>query len=400
MGKNFSLLNLIQFLDAVNENLFKYIVIYFLIYYKGHESASYIMAITGAVFILPFVLFSTLGGLFADRWSKSKIVQFTRMTMVLFLSFALLFVLFQGGNLIYLILFFVAAVAAIFGPSKYGIIPEIVPKEKLLRANGYIAAFTFFGVIGGTGFASWLDWATEENFSWMVGTSVIVALFGALLSFFLSYTEPAAPHKKWPLFPYNDLFSSLKEMRQIPKMLTAVFAYGYFIFIGAFAQMNIIPYSITTLGMSPIVGGYLFLISSVGVGIGSLIAPSLTSRLTGLPWTGVGLSVGCFLFTLAPHPYWLNLIWLLGLGIMGGLFLVPPQAYIMANSHPEHKGRNFGTANFFSYIFALLAALALYVLNILLELTPALSFTWIGILNLGVSLILYFLTKDKKTLFT
>lgn len=105
------------------------------------------------------------------------------------------------------------------------------------------------------------------------------------------------------------------------------------------------------------------------------------------------MSVGCFLFTLFPHPYWTNLIWLVLLGVMGGLFLVPSQAYIMGHSRPEHKGRNFGTANFFSYVFALLAAFFLYLLNTLIGLTPAVSFTWIGILNLGVSAVLYVLIK-------
>lgn len=395
MGRNFSILNAVQFIDALIENMFKYIVIYFLIYYKGHENTSSIMATTGAVFILPFILFSSVGGWFADRWSKSRIIQITRIFSVLFFLIALLFVIFHEGNLIYIILFIVASVAAIFGPSKYGIVPEIVSKEKLLKANGYIAAFTFFGIILGTGMASWLSSVTNEDFAWMTGTCLILAVSSALLSLLLSYTKSSAPNKKWPLFIYKEIFDALREMASIPLMWTAVFAYGYFVFIGAYVQMNVIPYSVQTLHMKAIVGGYLLLISSIGVGIGSLIAPKLTGKLNSLPWTGLGMSIGCFLFTLFPHPYWLNLIWLTGLGIAGGLFLVPAQAYIMEHSQPESKGRNFGTANFFSYIFALLAALVLYLFNTLIGLSPAVSFTWIGIVNLAVSAILFYLTRKK-----
>ncbi|MBX7067706.1 MAG: MFS transporter [Parachlamydiales bacterium] len=393
MGKNFFLLNTIQFIDALIENMFKYIVIYFLIYYKGHEITSSIMATTGAVFILPFILFSSVGGWFADRWSKSKIIQITRIISIIFFIIALTFVIFQEGNLIYLILFMVASVASIFGPSKYGIVPEIVSKENLLKANGYLAAFTFFGIIAGTGMASWLDSATDEDFAWMTGVCLILAFIGACLSLLMTRTESAAPEKKWPLFVYKEIFDALREMAPTPRMWTAVFAYGYFVFIGAYVQMNVIPYSVQTLHMKPIVGGYLLLISSIGIGIGSLLAPKLTGKLHTLPWTGVGMSVGCFLFTLFPHPYWLNLIWLIGLGIVGGLFFVPAQAFIMDQSLPESKGRNFGTANFFSYIFALLAALVLYLFNTVIGVSPAISFTWIGIVNLAVSGALYYFTK-------
>ncbi len=395
MGKNFFILNIVQFLDALNENLFKYIVIYFLIFYEGHEQTSTIMAITGAVFILPFIFFSSVGGILADRWSKSKIIRATRALQLMILIFALLFILFHEGNWIYPILFIVAMLSALFGPSKYGIIPELIPKEKWLKANGYIAAFTYFGIIIGTALASFLDSITEENFALMVLFCVFVAGLGSTLSFFISNTPPANPEKKWPRIIYKEIFDALKDMYLVPKMLTAVFAYGYFLFIGAFVQMNIIPYSITTLQMSPIVGGYLFLVSSIGVGIGSLIAPKLNGKMTSLPISGIGMSVGCFLFTLVPHPFWINIIWLIGLGISGGLFLVPPQAYIMSNSRPENEGRNFGTANFFSFVAALLAALVLYLFNSVLNVSPAMSFTWIGILNLAVAFVLFFLTRNK-----
>lgn len=393
MGKNFAILNTVQFIDALVENLFKYIVIYYMIYENKAQDTSNIMALTGAVFVLPFILFSSVGGWFADKWSKSRIVLGTRLFSSFCLICALLFVEFYGGNLIYVILFALAASAAIFGPSKYGIVPELVERERLIKANGYVAAFTFFGIIFGTGLASLLNAITGENFSWMVAACLLLTMLGCLCSFTITYTKPSAPNRKWPLFIYKEIFVSLKGMYQIPKMWIAVFCYSYFVFIGAFVQMNIIPYSVQILGQSPILGGYLFLVSSIGVGIGSLIAPRINGKLNHLPLMGAGMSLGCFLFTFFPHPIWINLIWLILLGVFGGLFLVPPQAYIMAHSPPECEGRNFGTANLFSYIFALLAAFVLYLFNSLLGMDPSMSSFWIGIVNLAVSSVLYFLLK-------
>jgi acyl-[acyl-carrier-protein]-phospholipid O-acyltransferase / long-chain-fatty-acid--[acyl-carrier-protein] ligase len=397
MGKNFIFLNTVQFLDALNENLFKYIVVYFLIYYQGHESTSLVMSITGAVFILPFILFSSLGGVFADRWSKTKIIQITRLLQVLFMIGAFFFILFQEGNLIYLLLFIITSLSAIFGPSKYGIISELASKDHLLKANGYIAAFTYFGIILGTALASLLDTLTHETFSLMMIACILFSIIGAILSYLIPKTEPADPDKRWPLFVYKEIGQSLKEMYKTPSMLTAAFCYGYVVFIGAFVQMNIIPYSVTTLGMPPVVGGYLFLFSSIGVGIGALIATKASGKLTSLPLWTVGMSVGCFLFTLFPFPFWVNAVWLIGLGIVAGLFLVPPQAFILSHSLPEDKGMNFGTANFFSFIFALLAAGVLYLFNSILEISPSMSFSWIGMINLAVAGFLYFLTRQKKT---
>lgn len=398
MGRNFSFLTVVQFLDAFNENFFKYLVIYYLIVFEGEENTSMITSIAGAVFILPFILLSSFGGDFADRWRKTNVIRGTRFAQVLFMVFAWLFVQFHGGGLIYAILFLVAATAAIFGPSKYGIIPEIVESKRLVKANGIVAALTYFGIIFGTSFASWIDSFSNQNYVKMVEIALGISFLGSLLSFGISKTAVANPNQKRSFFVYREIFESLKDMRGEPGMLTAIFCYSYLLFLGAYVQMNIIPYSIDTLQMSAAVGGYLFLVSSIGLGIGALIASRLSGTLSHLPWYGFGMSIGCYLFTLFPLPIWLNFFWLIGIGILGGLFLVPPQTYIMAKSSPAHQGRNFGTANFLSFVLALFAALVFYFINVVLGVSPGVSFSWLGTLNLGVSLTLFFLIKENRTI--
>ncbi len=396
MGKDFSFLTVVQFLDAFNENYFKYLVIYYLIVFDGEQSTSMITSIAGAAFILPFIFFSSFGGDFADRWRKTSIICGTRFAQVFFMILAWFFVKFHGGGLIYVILFLVATTAAIFGPSKYGIIAEIVTSKKLIRANGIVAALTYFGIIFGTSFASWTDALFKQDYVGMVEIALFISLLGSLLSLGISKTAVAAPNQKWSFFVYREIVESLRDMRGKPGMLTAMFCYSYLLFLGAYMQMNIIPYSIDTLKMGAAVGGYLFLILSVGLGVGALIASRLSGTLAHLPWYGSGMSVGCYLFTLFPLPIWLNFLWLIGIGILGGLFLVPPQTYIMAKSPAAHKGRNFGTANFLSFVLALFAALLFYFVNVVLGVSPGVSFSWLGTLNLGVSFALFFLIKENR----
>lgn len=394
-NRSFGFLNATQFFDELNENLFKYIVVYFLIFYQGEKNTSLIMSITGAIFLLPFILFSSLGGIFADRWSKTIVIRTTRFFHLGIMILALISMWFEAIVLTYVILFVMASVSAIFGSSKYGIIPEVVPQDKILRANGFIAAFTFFGRILGTSFASLLDTLIQQVFYLMMIACLCVSLTGMILSFFIAYIPPAHGDKKWPFFLYREIYDSLKEMRHTPYLLTATFAYSYFLFIGAFVQMNIIPYSVATLHMKPIVGGYLFIFSSIGIGIGALMAAKMSGNLTILPKAGLGMTVGCFLFTLFPHPFWLNIVWLIALGIFGGLFLVPSQAFILSKSELQNRGRNFGTANFLSFVFALLAAGYLYLINTLFKFTPAESFAIMGFVNFAVIILIYFLTRKS-----
>lgn len=391
--RSFSFLNVTQFLDALNENLFKLIVVFFLIYYQGEENTSKITAITGAIFILPFILFSNVGGIFADCLSKTSMIRITRIIQLAILCFAWISVVIVFPNLVYLCLFLFATLSAIFSPSKYGIIPELVDKKRLLFANSIIAAFTYFGIILGTALASLLDTVMHQLFPLMILACFVLTAVGTYFSFLIHTCPAANPKKKMSFFIYKEIYTSLVQMDKIPLLLVATFAYSYFLFIGAFAQMNIIPYSVQILKMGPVMGGYLFAFSAIGVGFGALLASKMSGNLSILSKAGFGMSAACFLLTLFPTPFWLCIIWLILLGFFGGIFLVPPQAFILKKSHPQNRGRNFATANFFSFVAAFLAAGSLYLLNTLLALNPLQSFAVIGGVNLLVSFGLYLRTK-------
>ena len=61
----------------------------------------------------------------------------------------------------YTLLFILSSHSAMFGPSKYAIIPELVPQDKVSSANGLITSFTYFAVIFGTFLASFLTHITS-----------------------------------------------------------------------------------------------------------------------------------------------------------------------------------------------------------------------------------------------
>ena len=393
IAPGFNYLNITQFLDALNENLFKYIVIYFLIFFQGIEKTPLIMSLTGSIFILPFILFSSLGGIFADRWSKTSIIRFTRCIQLIILIAAILTIYFQAFIMAYFMLFLMSSLSAIFGPSKYGIIPELVTEQGMVKANSYIAAFTFFGIILGTSLASFLHIFLDNHFYQMVAVCLIFTVIGIFCSLLIPSLPALNRKKHFPYFIYQEIVDSLREMKSIPFMLLAVFAYSYFLFFGAFVQMNIVPFSIETLHLTPIAGGYLFVFSAIGIGIGAILASKTSGKLTILPKSCLGISLSCFLFPFFPHPYWINILWLILLGIFGGLFLVPSQVYILSKSPEKNRGRNFGTANFFSFVFALIAAGYLFLLTSLFRLSASQNFTATAFVNFLVTAFLYYFLR-------
>lgn len=98
---SFTALNLTQFLTALNDNLYKLLLIFFLISLKGEEHSNTILSIAGAVFVIPFILFASLSGSLADRFSKRSIIYFTRLVEILSTSlavFAFIFKSVMGGG--------------------------------------------------------------------------------------------------------------------------------------------------------------------------------------------------------------------------------------------------------------------------------------------------------------
>ncbi len=387
----FGLFNIIQFLAAINENVYKLLAAYFLIYELGVKNTNTIMAAVGAVFLIPFLLFSNAGGILADKWPKNKIVIITRFLELICLIVALFLFGYHIRSSAYVILFLMASLGAIFGPSKYGLIPELIKPGQLLWANSLVAALTFLGIIIGTSLASFTAWATGNHYVYALLVCVVLALTGFLLSLLLPKTPVLNVNKKFRFFFFSELWKSLKQAWPAPFLFSTLMIYAYSLFIGAFVQLNVIPYAIDVLKMTDVDGGYFFLLTALGLGFGAFMTNRISQgviRLGLIPLAGAGISLSLFCLNWFYSPWWLIIIWMFILGFFGGIFIVPAQAYILALTPEKDHGRNFGTANFLSFSFALLASFTLYFLNSFLELSPALSFLTIGILNLFIMIAL------------
>ncbi len=383
--RSFYFLNATQFLGALNDNVFKLLVIYLLINVKGPGQANSVLSIAGAVFVIPFLLFSSGAGVLADRISKRTIIVFTKIFEISVMIFGLIAVSFAWEFGAYAALFLMATHSAIFGPSKYGIIPELVESKKVSKANGTLTSFTYLAIILGTFLASFITDITDKNFVFEAGFCVFIALIGLLTSLGIRRTEPQNSTKKInPVFLY-EIYQTLKFSWKIPHLLPAIYGSSFFLFIGAFTQLNIIPFAMESLGLSEVGGGYLFLSTAVGIAIGAVIAGQVSKDRV-----EPGLSCICgyfiviFFFILYLFSWSLTItIIVLGLlGIFGGAYLIPFDSFLQLNSPVEKRGQVIAAANFFSFIGVLMASLALYFISVKLEFSAASGFAWMGILTL------------------
>src|SRR3989344_3508193 len=184
--RSFYCLNVTQFLGALNDNIFKLLVIYLLIHVKGPAAANTILSLAGAIFVIPFLLFSSGAGVLADRSSKRTIIVCAKVFELIVMLFGLLSVVMEWEFGSYAALFLMATQSAFFGPSKYGIIPELVEEKKVSKANGSMTSFTYLAIITGTFLASFITDITNKNFVLVALFCVIVAIMGLITSFGIS----------------------------------------------------------------------------------------------------------------------------------------------------------------------------------------------------------------------
>lgn len=390
------MLNITQFLGVINDNLFKFVMIFLLIDSLGKDHSSGILSATGVLYVSPFLLFSSSAGILADRFSKQKllvIMKIAEMAIMLLAFFAFAYVSVIGC---YVLLFLLSAHSALFGPSKYGIIPELVPADRVSRANGLITSFTYLAIIIGTFLASFLTQVTERRFTFIIGVCFLIALGGFLSALRISRTSPQGSTKRFNIFFVREVFATLKSCKEIRHLLPAIYGSAYFLFLGGFTQLNIIPYAMQCLNFSEVAGGYFFLLAALGIALGSYLAGKASKKRIELGLSccaGLVLTILlCFLGVCSASVLRAALC-LIFIGIFGGIFIVPFDTFIQMASPSAKRGQVIGATNFLSFLGVLIASLLLYVFPTFLHLSPAGSFFAMGVLTLVFTVMqLFFLS--------
>jgi acyl-[acyl-carrier-protein]-phospholipid O-acyltransferase/long-chain-fatty-acid--[acyl-carrier-protein] ligase len=330
--RGFWSLILTQFQGAFSDNALKYLVL-FLVIGAGMSQAQQesITSRVGVLFSLPFILFSMYGGFLADRFSKRRVTIQTKFLEIGVMMVAILGLAAHSLPLQLAAIFLISTQAALFGPSKYGLLPELLPEKKLSWGNGVLELGTFVAIIFGT--AAGIGLASQFRESPLTAGLILTAVsgIGLLTSFGITRVMPAAPQRS---FEFNFVAQLAREMRDVSKDQTlylAVIGNAYFFFIAALLQMNIPVFGETTLHAGAFRTGMLFAATALGIGFGSLAAGYLSGHkieygLIPLGSVGMTLLGGAIYFVGA--SYRPALVLLAVLGFFSGFFIVPISAMI------------------------------------------------------------------------
>src|SRR5215208_2719892 len=139
-----------QFFSAFNDNFLKNALVFLILFKIGGENAEALITLAAAVFIAPFFFRSGLGGQLADRFDKSVMAQRLKLSEIAVAALAVLGFALHSVPVLFAALFLFGVIAALFGPIKYGILPDHLALEELPAGNALVEAATFLAILIGT----------------------------------------------------------------------------------------------------------------------------------------------------------------------------------------------------------------------------------------------------------
>jgi acyl-[acyl-carrier-protein]-phospholipid O-acyltransferase / long-chain-fatty-acid--[acyl-carrier-protein] ligase len=349
-----------QFQGAFNDNALKFLVIY-LIVARDFPSGirDQLVLLVGALFALPYILFSLAGGYLADRYSKRTVTIGTKIFEIGVMIFALASL--AAGNLAMecAAVFLISTQGALFGPSKYGLLPELLPVSELSWGNGVIELGTFLAAITATMAAGFLAVAFRGRQIWSGVILLAFTLIGLATSFGISRVPAADLARRFRTNPLADLSGQLRIIAKDPVLRWAVVGNTYLWFLAALLQFVIVVYGHDVLRVDETQISYLQAAVGIGIGVGSLAAGYISrgkieTRL--IPVGAIGMTI--FGFWVSQHGLgvWSVRADLAMLGVFGGFYAVPLNALIQHRPAPAHKGGVIAAVNLLSFVGVFLAA--------------------------------------------
>lgn len=356
-----------QFQGAFSDNIYKYAMVPLLAGVAVGGGASVdpkqstdVSTMAGLVCALPFILFPGIFGSMADRFSKKVIAVWTKYIEVAVMAVGFVAFYTHQPVLLWAVLFAMYAQSAMFGPAKYGLLPETMPEERLSWANGIVQMTTMIAAIAGTLIGGVLfDTFGPDRVYGSGLVLVALASVGVVASWGITRPPAANPSQRIRLNPWGGMGRDLSVILRDRWLRMIVFGYMYVWFAGALLINNIFVYAISDLQVSATEMGYLQAMLSLGIGVGALVAGYLSRGKIELGFVPIGaslLSLGCVLISWPGFHFTGALVLLFLIGMGGGMFDVPVAAGLQHRSPSAIRGSIMATANMLSWIGILLAS--------------------------------------------
>src|SRR3984957_10990215 len=349
-----------QFLGAFNDNFFRSslitLITYHLAVYSETAKSLFISAAFG-LFMLPAFVFSPFAGQLADRYDKSKIIQWIKAAEVLIVSLSAYGFIHQDPYFLLAALFCMGVHSAFFGPVKYSILADILPQEKILRGNGYIEAGTFLAIMIGT-LCGALTIHVQVSSSALSFQLFFAALLGLIFSLQIPPIPQKAPHLKLNYSWLAEVKRLLHYAQKDERVFKSIISISWFWLVGTILVSQLPPFAAVVLNVEESVFIFLLILLTLGIGIGSVLCNwlfegEITTKYVpllalfmvpflfdissfGSPLGIIPISLSAFLTSFQGLRLTVDVF---GLSFVGGLFIVPLYAFIQIHVIPSRRSQ-------------------------------------------------------------
>lgn len=367
--RRFAPLFVTQLLGALNDNLFKAALVVMLTVGTAERtsiSVETLVNLASALLILPFFLFSALAGALADKLEKARLIRALKVTEVVVMLVAAVGFHLGSLPLLFASLFLMGAQSAFFGPLKYAILPQHLEARELVGGNALVETGTFIAILAGT-LAGGLIVALDGIGVTAISATVVgVALLGWLASRHVPEASPSAAHLAIDWNLARGTARTLRLARANRPAFRAILGASWFWFLGALLLAQLPLIATAAIGGDERTISVLLAVFSVGIGVGSVLCERLSRGRIELGLVApASLAITFLLVDLASSvaaapgdgqiPLRLALD-LLGLGLAGGVFVVPLYALMQERSASHERSRIVGANNIVNAIFMVGAA--------------------------------------------
>lgn len=398
---------LTQLLGAFNDNVFKQALILAILYKLSLAAdRSLLVNLCALLFILPFFLFSALGGQLGEKFPKHALIRAIKLAEILIMLVGAAGFLFASLPLMFLALFGMGTHSALFGPVKYSILPAALREDELIGGNALVEMGTFLAILAGTIGAGLM--LSSDAYALLVGGAVVlVACAGYLTSRQIPHVGAALPELRLDWNVLRQTWATLRlGLGQRPAVSRSLLGNSWFWFLGAIYLTQIPAYAKDHLHGDESVVTLILTVFSVGIALGSMLCERLSGHKVEIglvPFGSIGLTgfglllwwhSGGFPAGAEPHD-WLALLslgqawWvlgaILGIGVFGGFYIVPLYALIQSRTEADQRARVIAANNILNALFMVISALVAILLLGVAGLSIPELFLVVSLMNVAVN---------------
>ena len=404
-----------QFLGAGNDNLFKFaltVLVTYQLQVSWLPSDLAGLAI-GALFILPFLLFSATSGQLADKYDKAALTRLVKWLEILIMAAAGWGFMHADIVLLLACVFLMGVHSTLFGPVKFAYLPQHLSERELTGGNGMVEMGTFVAILLGNVAGGLLIAVPQAGATYVAVACLAVAVVGRLTAQAVPASPSSDPGLRINWNPVSETWRNLQLAHQDIVVFRSLLGISWMWFFGAAFLAQFPSFAKDVLHGDERVASLLLVVFSVGIGVGSLLCEVLSRRHVEIglvPLGAIGMSVfsvdlyfasrglapvasqGLSAF-LGHAPHWRVMADLALLSLSAGLYSVPMYALIQLRSQPSHRARIIAANNILNALFMIASAV---IVGALLKtgLTIPQVFLAMALLNALVAIYIFALVPE------